>query len=131
MKDENNQELISPNRKTKNKALPEKKPFKRRSPGQLSSSKSPGKQTPAKAPGSFDAVIRSEQRTGTLQDEGPGSGQEGTGTENRGKRGIALMKNTTKAIMGMKRGGQAPTQTLMMKKKVSGKPLRNPYDNYD
>ena len=42
------------------------------------------------------------------------------------------MKNTTKAIIGMKRGGKAPTQTLMMRKKTRSKPVvGDPYDNYN
>lgn len=40
------------------------------------------------------------------------------------------MKETGKAIAGMKRGGKAPTQTLMMKKTLS-KGNTNPYGDYN
>jgi hypothetical protein len=40
------------------------------------------------------------------------------------------LKNTAKAIIGMKRGGKAPTQTLMMKKQ-SSKMKANPYGEYN
>jgi hypothetical protein len=40
------------------------------------------------------------------------------------------MKETAKTIIGMKRGGKAPTQTLMMKKQLS-KNNTNPYGDYN
>lgn len=40
------------------------------------------------------------------------------------------MKETAKANIGMKRGGKAPTQTLMMKKNIS-KGNTNPYGEFN